>query len=278
MRSLDGFLAAVARAPSRSVHVIPMAGLGERFSRAGVAAPKPLAPVAGAPMFERAIQSLPTPARRVLVARAEHARSEDFVGALARLPGATEVVSLDAPTDGQATSAALGAARVDADSPLLVAPCDGGYLYDPAALAALEADAEVDVAVFSGEGPPPRPLAPGDVRLAHRRRRAPRRGRRREGARPGRRPRAPGGAHGDVLVPLARPLRRALRGAAGERRAGAGRALHRRDGAPRGGRRAPRAGLRGRQVHPLGDARGARHLRLLEQRLPRGRPLGYTSR
>lgn len=152
MRSIDGFLADVARASSRSVHVIPMAGLGERFSRAGVCLPKPLAPVAGAPMFERAIQSLPVPARRVLVARAEHTRAEDFVAALARLPGATEVVSLDALTDGQATSAALGAARVDADSPLLIAPCDGGYLYDPAALAALEADAEVDVAVFSAKG------------------------------------------------------------------------------------------------------------------------------
>ena len=149
MRDVDRFTAAIARTFSTSVQVIPMAGRGDRFARAGFATPKPLIPVAGAPMIAQALGFLPTPSRRVLVVRSEHTRDAAFTACVRALPGETAVVTLDAVTDGQATSAHVGAALVEPESPLLIAPCDAGHLYAPKALVALEHDARCDLAVWS---------------------------------------------------------------------------------------------------------------------------------
>lgn len=163
---LDGFLRAASAASTRSVQVVPMAGRGQRFVAAGFADPKPFLPVAGSPMVAAALRCLPTPARRVLVVQEAHARDygRRLDAAMQPLGGATEVVTVASVTDGQATSAGLGVARVAPDDPVLVASCDAGHVYDPAALAALEGDGETDVAVFVARGHLPaqwRPAAYG---------------------------------------------------------------------------------------------------------------------
>lgn len=166
MRRLDGFLAEVAAAPTRSVHVVPMAGRGQRFADAGFAEPKPFIPVAGTAMVAAALRCLPTPARRVLVVQQAHVQAYGArLDALTQgLGGSTEVVTVAGVTDGQATSAGLGVARAAPDDPVLIASCDAGHVYDPAALAALEADGVTDVAVFVALGHLParwRPAAYG---------------------------------------------------------------------------------------------------------------------
>jgi NDP-sugar pyrophosphorylase family protein len=152
LRRLDGFLADVAAAPTRSVHVVPMAGRGRRFVDAGFTDPKPFIPVAGTPMVGAALRCLPRPARRVLVTQSGHATDPRLAAVMRGLGGDTEVVTVDAVTDGQATSASLGVARAASDDPILVASCDAGHVYDPAALAAMEADGATDVGVFVAKG------------------------------------------------------------------------------------------------------------------------------
>ena len=57
--------------------VIPMAGLGSRFAKAGYAKPKPFIDVAGKPMIERVLENLPYPgARYILIAQREHIQRE----------------------------------------------------------------------------------------------------------------------------------------------------------------------------------------------------------
>ena len=57
--------------------VIPMAGLGSRFAKAGYQKPKPFIDVAGKPMIARVIENLYYPgARYILIGRNEHLNNE----------------------------------------------------------------------------------------------------------------------------------------------------------------------------------------------------------
>lgn len=152
MHGIDAFLERAKGAKSRSIHVIPMAGRGQRFADRGYADPKPLIPVAGPPMIAQALACLPTPTRRVLVAQAEHAKNERFKASVARLPAPTQVIELDHVTEGQACTARLGLEGVDPKTPVLFAPCDAGYVYDVEALLAHEGKDDADLVVFSAKG------------------------------------------------------------------------------------------------------------------------------
>ncbi len=96
------------------VYVIPMAGLGTRFRKAGYEQPKYMLRVRGATVFEHALRSLPlAPASKlVFVAlrehRLEHALEAFIESALKRLPYGLpaglklEIIFIDGPTSGQA--------------------------------------------------------------------------------------------------------------------------------------------------------------------------------
>jgi CTP:molybdopterin cytidylyltransferase MocA len=126
-----------------------MAGAGLRFARDGYTQPKPLVPVAGRPMLARVLETLPRYARRVAVARAEHARLAALAEALLADGQAWDLLPLEQPTDGQARTCLLAGDRLDPDAPLLIAPCDAALVYDEAGFAALAADPAVDAVVWT---------------------------------------------------------------------------------------------------------------------------------
>lgn len=152
MRALPGFEAKVGATHSDAVHVVPMAGRGQRFADRGYRDPKPLIDTGGAPMIKRALQCLPVPTKRVLIAQREHASDARFVETVAALPGETRVMSIDAVTQGQACTAALGLEGMPDDLPVLFAPCDTGYVYDVEKLTALERSGAWDLIVFAAKG------------------------------------------------------------------------------------------------------------------------------
>ncbi len=135
MRRMDSFLAEVAECESSSAQVIPMAGRGQRFADQGYADPKPLIDVAGRPMVAQALSCLP---RRgaiahvspTLVAQAEHAPLPQFQALLRDLDPTPRLIPLDRVTEGQACTVELGLRDFAADQPVLIAPCDTGYVYD----------------------------------------------------------------------------------------------------------------------------------------------------
>ncbi len=53
-------------------NIIPMAGLGSRFSKEGYILPKPLIPVSGKPMILKVIESLPISEKNIFIVRKEH--------------------------------------------------------------------------------------------------------------------------------------------------------------------------------------------------------------
>ncbi len=117
--------ASVKRPPQQVSVVIPMAGLGSRFFKAGYKQPKPFIDVGGAPMIQRVIDNLNVnSARFVLLARNEHLEAERQWARRLSDRGDVEFVGVDRVTEGAACTVLLARERCDPEHPLLIANCD----------------------------------------------------------------------------------------------------------------------------------------------------------
>lgn len=105
--------------------VIPMAGLGSRFSQAGYAKPKPFIDVLGKTMIERVMDNLRLKSGRfVLIARQAHLDAEPEVRS--ELEGRPDIgfAPIDFVTEGAACTVLTARAHLDPEAPLLMANCD----------------------------------------------------------------------------------------------------------------------------------------------------------
>ncbi len=134
--------------------VVPMAGLGRRFSDAGYTLPKPLIPVAGLPMVVRAVHDLPAADRIVFVCHPEHVQRHRIDRTLAGYFPGCKVVVTPGLTDGQACSVRLAAEYLDPERPVLVAACDNAHLFDRARFARLTGKTDIDALVWTYRGDP----------------------------------------------------------------------------------------------------------------------------
>ena len=105
--------------------VIPMAGRGSRFSRAGYDKPKPFIDVAGQPMIDRVMENIALDqAHYILIAHGEHVAADPAsVGRLSSRSNVT-VIPTEITTEGTACSVLLARPLIDSDAPLLIANCD----------------------------------------------------------------------------------------------------------------------------------------------------------
>lgn len=105
--------------------VIPMAGLGSRFLKAGYETPKPFIEINGKPLIQIVLENLQLPnARYILLVRKEHiyAQSE----ALSRLIKSfnVQLVSIPKLTEGAACTVLHAHRLINTDEPLLLANSD----------------------------------------------------------------------------------------------------------------------------------------------------------
>lgn len=100
--------------------VIPMAGLGSRFTKAGYTDPKPFIDVAGKPMIHRVIENLTPyqPHKFILLARREH---EDYVD---RHLSFADVIWVEEMTEGAACTVLLAKDKLNQYDPLVIANSD----------------------------------------------------------------------------------------------------------------------------------------------------------
>lgn len=107
--------------------VIPMAGLGSRFSMVGYEHPKPLIQINGKPMIQWVVDNLNlSGARYLFIVRKEHLDNEKWKlqEMLEKyVPGCTIIVT-DCTTDGPACSVLLAEHELDPNIPLLIANSD----------------------------------------------------------------------------------------------------------------------------------------------------------
>lgn len=105
--------------------VIPMAGAGSRFVKAGYEKPKPFIDVEGKPMIVRVLENLAYPdARYILVARKEHMEKEaQLVKEIEKKYNAI-FIPIDKLTEGTACTVLYARKYINNNDPLLIANSD----------------------------------------------------------------------------------------------------------------------------------------------------------
>lgn len=105
--------------------VIPMAGLGSRFAKAGFAKPKPFIDVLGKPMIVRVLENLYIPnANYILIARKEHLESERALVEYIKTKFNVQFIGIDNLTEGTACTILYAKKIIDNKMPLLIANSD----------------------------------------------------------------------------------------------------------------------------------------------------------
>jgi len=106
--------------------VIPMAGAGSRFAKAGYKEPKPLISVCGIPMIKLVISNLrPTQAHRfIFIAQAAHIQAYGLDARLKEWAPGCVIVGIDGLTAGAACTVLKAREYIDNDAPLMIANSD----------------------------------------------------------------------------------------------------------------------------------------------------------
>lgn len=106
--------------------VVPMAGLGSRFSKAGYNLPKPLIPVFDRPMIEVVIDNLrPKSAHRfIFICQKVHLESFDLESVLLSAGPDSVIEPIEYVTEGAACTVLLAEQYINNDQPLIIANCD----------------------------------------------------------------------------------------------------------------------------------------------------------
>lgn len=126
--------------------VIPMAGEGSRFAKAGYTFPKPLIDVQGKPMIQRVVENLPFDADFIFLVRREHLDKYAVDSLLSVIThGRCEIVAVDRLTEGAACTVLLARDYINSGEPLMIANSDQIMEYSPSnfkVLTYLEGDAD----------------------------------------------------------------------------------------------------------------------------------------
>jgi dTDP-glucose pyrophosphorylase len=130
-------------------NLIPMAGLGSRFSKEGWPLPKPLIPVSGEPMVVQAIRSMPPSDNWIFVVRKEHVDQFQLDNVIKKEVSHARIIAIDYTTEGQACTCLLAEPYLRPDEPLFIAACDIACLYDAQRYQELCNRKDVDAVVWT---------------------------------------------------------------------------------------------------------------------------------
>jgi len=100
--------------------VIPMAGLGSRFSDAGYTTPKPFIEIEGKPMILEAVNTLGFEGNYIFIIR----KDEYIKNKMKEIFPNSQIIEVDYLTDGPASSVMLAKEFINNDEELIVANCD----------------------------------------------------------------------------------------------------------------------------------------------------------
>ncbi|QWD87328.1 glycosyltransferase family 2 protein [Polynucleobacter paludilacus] len=106
--------------------VIPMAGHGSRFSKAGYKDPKPLIPVNGRAMIELVIDNLrPSKEHRfIFICQSEHIRNYPLRSLLEEKAPGCKIIEVSQVTEGAACTVLLAKELINNADQLMIANCD----------------------------------------------------------------------------------------------------------------------------------------------------------
>jgi len=136
--------------------IVPMAGLGKRFSDQGYLKVKPLIAVSGRCMVLQASNDLPATKNQVFVLRSDMSGFEEVSSELQNYHPGCIIKVVDGVTDGQAITARIGLEALTEHGqgfgPVTFGACDNGALYDIEGFNALLNDPQTDILVWCVRG------------------------------------------------------------------------------------------------------------------------------
>ena len=105
--------------------LIPMAGAGSRFEKAGYTFPKPLIEVNGKPMIQTVVENLNIDAKHIFIVQKKHYEEYNLKYLLNLITNNNcEIVQVDEMTEGAACTTLLAKQFIDNDEPLVLANSD----------------------------------------------------------------------------------------------------------------------------------------------------------
>lgn len=104
--------------------LIPMAGAGSRFEKAGYTFPKPLIDVAGKPMIQVVVENLNLEANYIFVVQKEHRTRYNLDILLNLIAPGCKIVEVEKLTEGAACTALLAKEYINNENPLFFANSD----------------------------------------------------------------------------------------------------------------------------------------------------------
>jgi len=104
--------------------IIPMAGAGSRFEKAGYSFPKPLIEVRGDPMIATVVKNLNLHGQYIFLVQKSHYEKYDLQGMLSMIAPGCEIVQIDGVTEGAACTVLKAREFIDSDEQLVIANSD----------------------------------------------------------------------------------------------------------------------------------------------------------
>jgi HAD superfamily hydrolase (TIGR01509 family) len=104
--------------------LIPMAGAGSRFEKAGYTFPKPLIDVKGKPMIQVVVDNLNMDANFIFIVQKSHREKYNLDTLLNLITPNCKIVEVDGITEGAACTTLLAKEFIDNDNPLVMANSD----------------------------------------------------------------------------------------------------------------------------------------------------------
>lgn len=132
-----------------TTNMIPLAGAGNRFSKEGYSAPKPLIQVSGKPMVIQASESLPASNHRIFICLEDHLNNYELENEIISHDYHSSIVSIDKLTEGQAMTCEHGFGLTNLEHPLLISACDNGVLWNAEIYKELIKDETIDAIVWT---------------------------------------------------------------------------------------------------------------------------------
>ena len=136
--------------------LIPMAGAGSRFEKAGYTFPKPLIDVNSKPMIQVVVDNINIDANYIFVVRTEHRIKYNLDTLLNLIAPNCKIVEVDSITEGAACTTLLAKEFINNDNPLLMANSDQFIEWDSNEFMYKMIEQKVDAGILSFESTHPK--------------------------------------------------------------------------------------------------------------------------
>lgn len=110
--------------------LIPMAGAGSRFEKAGYKYPKPLIEIYGKPMIQWVVENLNIQANFIFITQKQHREKYNLDSLLNSISKNCTIINTDGLTEGAACTTLLAKKYINSDEPLLISNSDHFYEWD----------------------------------------------------------------------------------------------------------------------------------------------------